>query len=73
MERKRAYLMANARHIPDLVNLRDCYDENDQINVEHVAGLRRPLVMNASISHTTSKTMAAPGDDDPDPEDERCY
>ena len=73
MEGKRAYLMANARHIPYLAELRDCYDELEQINVEHIAGLRRPLVLNTSITHTASKTMSAPGDDDPDPEDERSY
>ena len=73
MEGKRAYLMANARTIPHLVELRSCYDELEQVNVEHVEGLCRPLALNASITQTGSKTMSAPGDDDPDPEDERCY
>ena len=65
--------MASARRIPVLVDLRDSYDENAQINVEYIDGQRKPLVLNSSIAYTASKTMAAPGDDDPDPEDERCY
>ena len=73
MEEKRAYLMARARPIPHLVELRSSYDETEQVNVEYIAGLRSPVALNASVSQTGSKTMSAPGDDDPDPEDERCY
>ena len=73
LEEKRVYLMANARAVPDLVDLQYCYDETEQINVEHVAGKIKPMTFNASIAQTGSKTMSAPGDDDPDPEDEGCY
>ena len=73
MEEKRAYLMANARTIPHAVELRNSYDEEERINVELVAGLTRPLSLNALVSQTSSKTFAAPGDDDPDPDDERIY
>ena len=37
MERKRAYLMANARHVPELVDLRGCYDEQEKVNVDNVS------------------------------------
>ena len=32
-----------------------------------------PLVQVSPSPVTGSKTMQAPGDDDPDPQDERCY
>ena len=73
MERKRAYLMAKARQLPVLVELGGCYDEQEKVNVQHLGGLRTPLAVNARITHTASKTFAAPGDDDPDPDDERFY
>ena len=73
MEEKRAYLMAKARPIPHSVELGSTYDETEQVNVEDIAGWRRPVALNASVTQTGSKTMSAPGDDDPDPEDERCY
>ena len=39
MEQKRAYLMTNARQVPDLVDLCGCYDEQEKINVERLGGL----------------------------------
>lgn len=73
MQEKRAFLMAGARSIPDLLELESSYDETEQVNVEHIAGLLKPVALNPSVTQTGSKTMSAPGDDDPDPEDERCY
>lgn len=73
MKKKRAFLMAESRSIPNRVELGSSYDEMEQVNVEHIGGLLRPVALNPSVSQTGSKTMSAPGDDDPDPEDERCY
>ena len=73
MKGKRAYLMSKARRIPELVELQGRYDEAEQVNVEDSGGVSQAFALNANSAWTGSKTMSAPGDDDPDPEDGRCY
>ena len=73
MNQKRPFLLARARHLAHLVELSGHYDDREQLNLSYVDGQVRPLVLNASAAWTSSKTEAAPGDDDPDPEGEACY
>lgn len=49
------------------------YSEQRGMNVKNIDGLEYPLVSLEGNLGTNSKTCAAPGDDDPDPDDERCY
>jgi hypothetical protein len=49
------------------------YDNERQINVVLIDGKKHPLISFEMGLGTQSKTKAAPGDDDPDPEDMRCY
>ncbi len=73
MKDKRPFLLARAHQLINLVELSGHYDEREQLNVLYIAGKPLPLVLNASAAWTGSKTEAAPGDDDPDPEAEGCY
>ena len=73
MSAKRVFLLANARQVVDMVDLRGRYDDIAQLNVNYVDGRPRPLVLDAGVASTNSKTFAAPGDDDPDLEAEGCY
>lgn len=47
------------------------YDDSKDINMVIENGVSRIAVQSQNFSPTQSKTMAAPGDDDPD--HERCY
>ncbi len=47
------------------------YDDLKDINMVIENGVSKIAVQSQSFSPTQSKTMAAPGDDDPD--HERCY
>jgi len=69
---KRAYLLVTAKQY-ELENVVTHYDEDQQINMITRDGMRSPLVSKENSIGTESKTFAAPGDDDPDPEDEGCY
>lgn len=51
----------------------DChYDSDLQLNVLDSDGIT-PLVDSSRNQPTMSKTQALPGDDDPDPGQDRCY
>ena len=54
----------------DISNL---YNDDEKINILSSNGKQYPLVLEEMSIPTMSKTLMAPGDDDPDPEDERCY
>lgn len=72
MTPKPTFLLAHASSI-DFQNVQDYYDEQQQLTVISRAGETYPLVAEDEFGWTESKTMRAPGDDDPDPEDEGCY
>ena len=73
MTHKRPFLLARARRLVSLVDISTHYDEHQQLNVSYVGGRPHPLASDDSAAWTSSKTDAAPGDDDPDPEAEGCY
>lgn len=69
MKKEQALLLTKAELIPAAGPLA-VYDDARQLLVVEATG--EPLVMtSAGVTH--SKTSAAPGDDDPDPGQERCY
>lgn len=72
MEEKRSYLLEGARTI-EMASIASAYSASEQLNVAEREGAARPVVTLDWFSRTGSKTMQAPGDDDPDPEDEGCY
>jgi hypothetical protein len=49
------------------------YDPERQINIVYVDGRAEPAVDQPGYLPTNSKTMAAPGDDDPDRAGESLY
>ncbi len=49
------------------------YSVAEQLNIAQQDGEARPVVTLDWFASTGSKTAQAPGDDDPDPEDEGCY
>ena len=69
---KRAFLLSKAPRLP-LQSLGGFYDEDQQLNVVVKRDRIFPFVSEDGFGWTESKTEAAPGDDDPDPEDEGCY
>ena len=69
MSAKQAYLMSKARVVP-FVALPSAYDEKEQLNVCTDGGA---VVLREALVRTESKTLSAPGDDDPDAEAEGCY
>jgi len=70
VKRKPVLLFSGAREIP-LVFGESRYDEDQRLTMSE-DGVT-PLVSTSPSPATESKTMQAPGDDDPDPQDERCY
>lgn len=72
MNKKNVYLLEQASSI-ELETHPGFYNETRSINVKIVEGIEYPLVSLDMNPGTESKTYAAPGDDDPDPDDERCY
>ncbi len=72
MAKLRSYLMSRAKELAP-VSTEATYDEKRQLNVLGVASGSVPLILADVCPPTHSKTMAAPGDDDPDEDDERCY
>lgn len=73
MSHKRAFLLAKARQVVEMQDLRSHYDESQQLSVREVGRASLPLVMDDNFGYTESKTFRAPSDDDPDPEAEGCY
>ena len=69
---KRTFLLSKAPRLP-LQSLGDFYDEDQQLNVVVRRDQAKPLVSGSEFGYTASKTLHAPSDDDPDPEDEGCY
>ena len=69
---KRAFLLSKAPRLP-LQSPGDFYDEDQQLNVVVRRDRIFPFVSENKFGWTESKTEAAPGDDEPDPEDEGCY
>ena len=49
------------------------YSSNDSLNMTIQDGKYIPVVAMVGAPPTVSKTMARPGDDDPDPDQETCY
>ena len=72
MEEKRSYLLEGARTI-EMASIASAYSVAEQLNVAQQDGEVHPVVTLNWFASTGSKTMQAPGDDDPDPEDEGCY
>ena len=69
---KQSFLLSRARRF-ELQGIQDSYDAEQQVNVVSRSGQTCPLVCVDDFGRTGSKTFAAPGDDDPDPEDLGCY
>lgn len=68
---KRSFLLSCAHRLP-LNDVQLMYDDDMQISVMKHRGIT-VLPSTECYGWTESKTFAAPGDDDPDPEDEGCY
>jgi len=68
---KPVFLLANAVGIP-FSGLKGSYDPVRQLTILE-DGSAQPLVMAGGRSLTHSKTMRAPGDDDPDARRAECY
>lgn len=72
MEEKRSYLLEGARTF-EMTSISSAYCVTEQLNIAQQDGETRPVVTLDWFASTGSKTMQAPSDDDPDPEDEGCY
>lgn len=67
------YLLANAKKF-NMESMTQCsyeYDYEKDLNIIKDNGVEKLAVLHSDLTPTHSKTMAAPGDDDPD--DARCY
>lgn len=62
---------ANKFKLSEMEALDYTYDENTGLNMIKENGTTKVAVISQSFSPTHSKTMARPGDDDPD--EGRCY
>lgn len=71
MNDKRAFLLARGREF-ELESMEGLYDPKRQLSFSN-RNPNIPVVAESDFGRTQSKTMQAPGDDDPDPEDEGCY
>lgn len=69
--KKRAFLLSGVPQITLTVPT-DCYNPELEMNTVIQDGVNVPFVLNGS-DPTESKTFRRPADDDPDPDDERCY
>lgn len=68
-----SFLLSQAQVVATSYKEEWVYADDQQLNLmEKENGLFVPVCNQASIV-TSSKTEAAPGDDDPDPEMEFCY
>lgn len=72
MDEKRSYLLEGARTV-DMASIASAYCATEQLNIAQQDDETRPVVTLDWFASTGSKTMQAPSDDDPDPEDEGCY
>lgn len=69
---KRLFLLRHANRLPMKEPIGE-YDSAESLNMVVHNGERIPLVSAVGAPPTFSKTMARPGDDDPDPGQEQCY
>ena len=69
---KRAFLLHNSMQLPLKEPLGE-YKPAESLNVIMHDGVQIPLVAMAGAPPTHSKTLAAPGDDDPESGQESCY
>lgn len=72
MSAKRSYLLEGAKTV-EMEHIASAYNASQQMNFTIENGEERPVVTLDCFAATGSKTAQAPGDDDPDPEDEGCY
>lgn len=72
MDKKNSFLL-NGAHNLELKEPIGYYDYEHDINIKVEEDKIVPVVSLDMAPPTESKTAAAPGDDDPDPADERCY
>ncbi|HBQ32329.1 MAG TPA: hypothetical protein DD739_06370 [Ochrobactrum anthropi] len=72
MVKKRSYLLEGARTVK-MEYISSAYCATEQLNIAQQDDETRPVVTLDWFASTGSKTMQAPSDDDPDPEDEGCY
>jgi hypothetical protein len=70
--KKSAYLLHNSIELP-LKKPMGEYDPAESLNIVMSEGMQIPLVAIAGAPPTHSKTLAAPGDDDPEYGQELCY
>lgn len=70
--RKRVFLLDNAVRLQTKEPLGD-YSPIESLHMTVQNGKRIPVVAMVGAPPTLSKTMARPGDDDPDPGQELCY
>ena len=70
---KRSFLLSRAKRVSTVHQKSWTYDDNLQLNITtNDIGVDAPVCTLSSII-TNSKTEAAPGDDDPDQDAEKCY
>ena len=69
---KKSYLLEGAKTV-EMEHIASAYNASQQVNFALEDGEERPVVTLDWFATTGSKTAQAPGDDDPDPEDEGCY
>lgn len=68
----RSFLLEKAHNVSVVENESWFYDDQADINTIPVNGKSTPVCMSSAMV-TGSKTAAAPGDDDPDPDVEFMY
>lgn len=70
---QKTFLISKASifNVNEMESINYSYDCDSGLNMVVENGNSKIAVLSQSFSPTHSKTMAAPGDDDPD--DERCY
>lgn len=73
MKMQQTFLLSKAKifKMSEMEKADYTYDYNCELNMTEENGVTTIAVSSQRFSPTQSKTMAAPGDDDPD--DERCY
>lgn len=70
---KQNFLLSQAEDVSIIYQESWVYDNDLHLNtIKNANGTVTPVCSNLAMI-TGSKTMAAPGDDDPDPDAESCY
>jgi hypothetical protein len=69
---KRVFLLEKAVRLPTKEPIGE-YDSTQSLNMTLQNGKQVAVVTVAGAPPSFSKTMSRPGDDDPDPGQERCY